>query len=639
MLRVVTVSSSFERGNAERLAVLVRAAWPGIESSQTDAVTIAAGLKLVRESDLLVTFAFERPRPMGPVTLRDGSVWKGGEPQAGAIIIECKALDASRLTSVGNDLRPIYGGGRREATVLEQLKSQVDGLVQELNRYGIDRCFIHGLAWMTGVSDADLQGQAPGLSPFILGSDVTWEQMVAAAALENAVIAEPAGAAYRGAVGFVTERFTRDRKLSARDLAKLDKFTTGVLARDVLDDVMEQLGKRQIRLVGRAGSGKSATLALVAARVVERDQARVLFLTYHKVLSGELDHLVRAIAGSSVPAGQVVVVTMHHFLVDLYLELGGSIPLVDGKTDWHALPHAVEAFIRERGAEALTRDAATLRTLRPDRFDFDYVFIDEGQDWQQAERDLLRLLFQPEQTMISDGRDQFAQRQTRCDWTSDVDKPLRYMREMKRSLRMSANVGAFVTALAGAMGFHDWRVQPHPELTGGRVILARDVTHADLIARVLDIAHDSGVSPGDCLVAVPPKLVDGTEDGKRARVASELAERGIATWDATDDRGKLSQRQPDEVAIVPYASLRGLEGWATVLLDLDAWDDNRQRYPNTEADEPTTADEVAKRALLLALTRAAHVLVITTNDPSSRVAAWLEEASKDVGNAEIIERW
>jgi hypothetical protein len=156
---------------------------------------------------------------------------------------------------------------------------------------------------------------------------------------------------------------------------------------------------------------------------------------------------------------------------------------------------------------------------------------------------------------------------------------------------------------------------------------------------VLKIADDSGVSPGDCLVAVPPKLVDGTEDGKRARVASELAERAIASWDATDARGKLSPRRPDEVAIVPYASLRGLEGWATVLLDLDAWDDNRRRHPNTEPDEQTTADEVAKRALLLAVTRAAHVLAITTNDPSSRVAAWIEETSQDIGNAAIIERW
>jgi len=52
--------------------------------------------------------------------------------------------------------------------------------------------FIHGLAWMTGVTNGDLLAQAPGLSPFILGSDTTWEQMLAAAATEHALIAEPA---------------------------------------------------------------------------------------------------------------------------------------------------------------------------------------------------------------------------------------------------------------------------------------------------------------------------------------------------------------------------------------------------------------------------------------------------------------
>ena len=48
MLRVVTVSSAFEKANADRLAALVRAAWPGIDSAPNDEVTIAAGLKLVR---------------------------------------------------------------------------------------------------------------------------------------------------------------------------------------------------------------------------------------------------------------------------------------------------------------------------------------------------------------------------------------------------------------------------------------------------------------------------------------------------------------------------------------------------------------------------------------------------------------
>jgi len=60
---------------------------------------------------------------------------------------------------------------------------------------------------------------------------------------------------------------------------------------------------------------------------------------------------------------------------------------------------------------------------------------------------------------------------------------------------MSANVGAFVTALAGAMGFHDWRVQPHPELTGGRVILARDVPYAELVAACSKSRPKAGSRP------------------------------------------------------------------------------------------------------------------------------------------------
>ena len=75
MLRVLTVSSQNERANADRLAQLIQNAWPGILSTQTERVTVAAGLKLVRESDVLVTFDFDEPRRLGPQTLRDGTAW------------------------------------------------------------------------------------------------------------------------------------------------------------------------------------------------------------------------------------------------------------------------------------------------------------------------------------------------------------------------------------------------------------------------------------------------------------------------------------------------------------------------------------------------------------------------------------
>jgi hypothetical protein len=640
MLRVLTVSSRSERSNADHLARLVIEAWPGIMATQTERVTIAAGLKLVRETDLLVTFEFDAPRAIAPRIRRNGTHWPGGLVQAGAIVIECKALDASRLISVGNDLRPIYAGKRAAHTVLDQLKSQVDGITMVLNRYSVERCFIHGLAWMTGATEAELLAQAPALSPFILGSDVTWEGILAAAAIEHASIATPANDAYRAAVRFATERLTRERRLSARDVAKLDRFTTEVLARDVAGDLMEKLGTHQIRLVGGPGSGKSTTLALVAKRALERDDARILFLTYHHALRNELEHLIRTILGpTAAPPEGIVVSTLHDFLLPFFVELGGDVPLTaHGTTDYGALPAAIGDFLNVRGGATLRNDAASLRELMPQQYAFDYAFIDEAQDWRPELRDLLRLLFPAATLVLADGVDQFAQRQTRCDWTGGVPKEQRYVRQLNRSLRMSANVARFVTAFARAMGYDDWRVDAHPDLTGGRVILAPDASDPTLIERVLAIASEAGVSAGDCLIAVPPTLVETGPDGKRARIAAALAESGNDVWDATDERVRVTARQPAEIAIVPYGSIRGLEGWAAVLLDLDAWDANRLRHPNVEAGETTSADDVARRALLLALTRAAHVLVITTSDPASRAAQWLEEAAAESGE-DIIERW
>lgn len=625
MLRVVTVSSRCERENAERIAEVIRTGWPGIESSQNEHVTVAAGLKLVRESDLLVTFDLDRPR--------DGF-------QAGAIVIEVKRLDRSRLEAIGNDLRPLYANGPAKETVLGQLKDQITGICVQLDKYGRQRCYVHGLAWMLGASTAELREQAPGLSPFILGSDATWAEMLAAAAGEHRAIAEPKSEADRGAVAFVTKLLTRERRMSARDLAKLDSFTTEVLVRDVIDDVMPHVGREQVRLQGRAGSGKSTTLALLACRVVQRDGARILFLTYQRVLRGELEHLVRVIAGpSGVAADSIVVTTMLDLLIDMFTELGGQIPLTgEGTTDYPALPQVVAKFLDERGRETLASDAATLRELYPARFDFDYVFIDEGQDWRPSERDLLRLLFRPEATVIADGVDQFAQRQSRCDWTRDTPKP-RYVRELKRSLRMSANVASFVMAFARALGYHDWSITPHPDLTGGRVILASQATfNESSFGRALAIGREAKVSPGDCLVAVPPSLVQTIDGGRAAKPASVLRACNVAVWDATDERTRLIARHPDEVAVVPYGSIRGLEGWETILLELDGWHANRVKHPNLETGDGVFADDVARRAMLLAVTRAAHVLIVTIGNPDSEVSTWLEEAAREVG-PDIVERW
>jgi hypothetical protein len=232
MLRVVTVSSSSERASADALAALVRKSWPWIDGSASEHVTIAAGIKLVRESDVLLTFTFDRPRAVGPVARRDGSLWSGNV-QAGAIVVEVKWHDRSRLTAVGNDLRPSYSGKPARETVLEQLQSQVMGITRFLERYEMERSFVHSLAWMRGVTESELLAGNPFLVPAIVGSDVSFEEMLAAAAHTHAGIGEPQNEAYCRSITFLGERLTRERAMSARDLKRLDALTTEVLVRDV----------------------------------------------------------------------------------------------------------------------------------------------------------------------------------------------------------------------------------------------------------------------------------------------------------------------------------------------------------------------------------------------------------------------
>ena len=620
MLRIVKVTSSGEFEAARALAALVEAQWPGITNSQGDLVTIAAGIKSVRELDLLVTIELERPRAM-----------PFGEVQAGVLVIESKRLDPSRLLAVGNDLRPVYRGTPKNETVLEQLKGQIDGLVSFLSRYGVERPFVHGLAWIRGATRAELTAAGNAPAPAILGSDATWGDLLAAAAAEHRAIAGPQPQAYRAQVAFVRERLTRERDLSPRDRAKLDRFTTEVLLRDVLDDVLANVGARQVRLIGRAGSGKSTTLALVAKRLAARDGARILFLTYHRVLRGELEHLVRELArASGLHDSALVVRTSNEFFVRALEELGERLQRDrDGQVVYADLPRVTRALLARRGIDEARADAATLRELDPERFAFDYEFVDEVQDWDDTQRDLLRLFFAPEQTVLCDGVDQFAQRQTRCDWMHGVPRERRYARELNRSLRMSVNVAHFVNAFAAAAGLHDWSLAPHPELVGGRVLLFTGAANLEpSIARALQLAREAGNADGDCLVIAPP----------RTPLAEIVTRCNAAVWDATDPALRDTPRQPNEVPIISYASARGMEGWAAALVGLDANYDNRLRHPNADPDASVRADDIALGATLQALTRAAHVLVVHVNDPAHPVARWLGAAAAACGT-DVVERY
>jgi hypothetical protein len=136
------------------------------------------------------------------------------------------------------------------------------------------------------------------------------------------------------------------------------------------------------------------------------------------------------------------------------------------------------------------------------------------------------------------------------------------------------------------------------------------------------------VARKDLLICVPPSevLKDGT--ARDCKIARELRSWGYEVWDGCDDAVRRGNpADPGAIRIVQYDSMRGLEGWCTLLVGVDAFYAHRLKYPHLTDGDRCSAEDVAKRWLLMALTRAAQVLAVTLDDPNSEVASWIHAAA------------
>jgi len=74
-------------------------------------------------------------------------------------------------------------------------------------RYDVDDFFVHGVGWRTAVSTSKLGG----VSPWIVGSDAGWLDIVDAAAQQSPAIYGPKAPSYLRAIATIRETLTRKR--------------------------------------------------------------------------------------------------------------------------------------------------------------------------------------------------------------------------------------------------------------------------------------------------------------------------------------------------------------------------------------------------------------------------------------------
>jgi energy-coupling factor transporter ATP-binding protein EcfA2 len=626
MLTVIPVSPA-DRGEvavARRLQALIAREWPDLHEG--DSVRILVGLRAHREIDLVVEINLARPRQLPARPGPDGSTPPSNFIQAAVLVVEVKQIDQERITCVGPQVFADYD--RRASTnrsINTQLADQITGLNTWRKRYGVAPFFIHGMAWLTECPKSALEG----VESNVLGAEATWCEMLAGVGGMNPSLFGGKAQAERDAIGKIVDILATPRGVTARDRRRVDALTNSMLNAGVIEAAKTQLGKKQISIVGRAGSGKSTALVLLADRVTRLEGERVLILTYHRALCNELQGLVRSLLGdASLRDGQVRIEPTADFIARAYelafdplLRDGGHLNYGDFLKKLEGI--AADPVVLER----LRAQAADLKEIDPQTFGFDYLFIDEAQDILDCERDFLRALYPPSSFVLADGLDQLVRRGERCNWNLGVPKGQRTVLELPRSLRMSANVAAFVNEVAIAAGLANWRIDAHPDLTGGRIIITvKDLSNDKaMFDRLIASAKESNAEPDDVLVLVGHQLVDQT---RHSVVATNLRAWGYNAWDGANPAERDDPPVTSEaVRVVQYDSARGLEGWCAMLLGLDDFFEHRMKHPNVLCDTDAQRVAVARQWMLMSLARAAHILVISVRDKHSRVARWLLEAA------------
>jgi hypothetical protein len=266
--------------------------------------------------------------------------------------------------------------------------------------------------------------------------------------------------------------------------------------------------------------------------------------------------------------------------------------------------------------------------------DWDYILIDEAQDWGIQERDIILNLFDSGKIIIADGGQQFVRKIDPCDW-SIVRR--RNNIKLKYCLRQKENLVSFINTYAKNLEMSGSKVLTKGNMLGGKVIITSDDSLFEIHHEEIKRLKEAGNSAYDMLYLVPHAQVKNINDDKQFALKEQFEKNGILFWDGTSSSNRESYSiNLEEVRLLQYDSARGLEGWTVVCLDFDVFlEEKMNEYVSDSVDTLLleSPEERERKYLfnwaMIPLTRAIDTLVITVRNPSSEVGLFLKNISDE----------
>ncbi|MEK8130894.1 AAA family ATPase [Paenibacillus filicis] len=468
-----------------------------------------------------------------------------------------------------------------------------------------------------------------------------------------------------------------------KDVGQLTRSRLERITKKLLKDQQyaQAIGNKLVVVRGRAGTGKTIKLLHMAYDLCEQDH-RCLILTYNKALVSDIKRLI-ALAGikNDIAEATIEVRTVHSFLFDLLLGFGVfNTSLEKAKQEFkHKLlkdPDITKVSEDEIARELLKfeerfflseyeslknelidyikqgilteTDVQSLMKKEHEHLDWDYIFIDESQDWPENEREILFSVFKSNQFIIADGVDQLVRGIRRSQWTRGIESHID-TKGQRKSLRQKANLCRFNKAYSDYFGLN-WDVDPSTDLPGGKVIITTRPYDKLLNERLVHQCEEDGNKPYEMMFLVPPRLVQKKEVKYQKRgvqltktiscfsLTEEWKAQGTEIWDGTTS--DLRTEYPTDVKqhrVLQYDSSRGLEGWIVVCMEMDDFFEYKVKTFKDDGEGQQTLALISKdeeilnwahQWVMIPATRAIDTLVIHLRQKNSRFANLLKEVTK-----------
>ena len=415
---------------------------------------------------------------------------------------------------------------------------------------------------------------------------------------------------------------------------KIEQITSKAFNANAIIDTEEKVSIYR----GRAGTGKTVGLIQTAIKLVDDEQVRVLILTYNKALVSDIRRLFAlAELPDMFEVNCVHISTMHSYFFRLANKVIYQNQL-KGDKFLERYDYVLKSLI-ERMSDTKVLETIKKSCREDSRLDWDYILIDEAQDWSDQEKNIILRLFEKGKIIVADGGQQFVRNINVCDWSVIRE---RNNIKLKYCLRQKENLVAFLNVYTNKWGILGGKILTKNNLPGGKIIITDDNNVIEIHKTEIERLKKAGNIPYDMLYLVPHSLVKKQAGISFFAKKKEFEEHGIYVWDGTCYQNRdIYSINGEEIRILPYESSRGLEGWTVVCMDFDAFlDEKADEYEDGDVNKLLleSPDERRKKYLynwaMIPLTRAIDTLIITLKDKESSVGILLKEIADE--NSDIV---